>query len=106
MKGEAFVFDQKQFTTLEEMAETLLHEVNEQIVKIDMGYISNDRKERNLIRWRLQHLEHHFQGKIPELYKTTYNSLWSQLYRLEHETDCRHAYMHHILSKWNVTQPG
>ena len=69
MKGEAFVFDQKQFTTLEEMAETLLHEVNEQIVKIDMGYISNDRKERNLIRWRLQHLEHHFQGKSPNCIK-------------------------------------
>lgn len=103
MKGPAFVFEHKQFKTLEEMVEKLLHEANEQIVKIDMGYVENDKKERNFIRWRLQHLEYHFKEKIPAVYKTTYNSLWSQLYRLEHQCDCRSAYLHHILGEWKAT---
>ncbi|HHY73062.1 MAG TPA: hypothetical protein GX497_07535 [Bacillus bacterium] len=85
MKQVRLKYENVEYGSLEEMASALLNEVNEQIVRMDLGDIQNSREERNYAKFRLMHLERSFQGEIHEQYRSIYNSLWSQLYRLEHQ---------------------
>jgi hypothetical protein len=93
------VFEGRRFSGFTEMVEILLHEANEQIVKIDMGKRKNTYEERAYAKWRLLHLQHCFGECVPEEYRKIYNSLWSHVYRLEHQVDYRHPYTVYLLEK-------
>lgn len=99
MTTKKFSYENRNFASLQEMTEVLLHEVNEQIIRIDMGVLTNTPESRNYSKWRLLHLQFYFGDMVPEVYRSTYNSLWSQLYRLEHQDTFRHPYLKHILEK-------
>ncbi|WP_245590437.1 hypothetical protein [Aneurinibacillus terranovensis] len=75
METEKFLYESKEFASLQEMSESLLHEANQQIIRIDMGELPNTAEVRNYIKWRLLHLQYHFNDKIPHELRTTYNSL-------------------------------
>ncbi|ERI10003.1 hypothetical protein [Aneurinibacillus aneurinilyticus] len=99
MTTKKFSFESREFSSLEEMTDALLHEANEQIVRIDIGNVSNVNENRNYVKWRLLHLQYYFGDIIPIQIKSTYNSLWSQLYRLEHQDEYRHPYLKSLLEK-------
>ncbi|ERI09686.1 hypothetical protein [Aneurinibacillus aneurinilyticus] len=92
-------FDSQAFSCFDNMVETLMHEANEQIVRIDTGDKKNTNLERMYARWRLQHLQQCFGECVPGVYRSTYNSLWSQLYRLEHQAGYRNPYVVYLLEK-------
>ncbi|MED0674191.1 hypothetical protein ABEV55_12565 [Aneurinibacillus thermoaerophilus] len=92
-------FDGREFASLEKMVEILLHEASEQMALIDGGKKKNSHQERAYAKWRLVHLQHCFGEYVPEQYRSTYNSLWSQLYRLEHQSNYRHPYIVYLLEK-------
>ncbi|WP_240468847.1 hypothetical protein [Anoxybacillus sp. MB8] len=97
MKHPRLKYEQRTFAHIDEMAETLLHEANEQLVRIDMGLLPNDVPSRNYAKFRLMHLQRSFGEHIPISFRSTYNSLWSQLYRLEHQGDYKHPYIQQLL---------
>lgn len=92
-------FENYEYVNLDEMATALLNEANEQIVLIDLGERVNNREERNYAKFRLMQLERSFQGEIPENYRSIYNSLWSQLYRLEHQGNHSNPYIKALLER-------
>lgn len=98
MKTEC-MFENREFSCLTDMIETLLHEANRQIVQIDVGQKKNTATERAYAKWRLLHLQKCFGEYIPEEYRSTYNSLWSHVYRLEHQVGYRHPYIIYLLEK-------
>jgi hypothetical protein len=100
MKPLRLKYEQQTFANLEEMTETLLHEANEQIIRIDMGELSNSCEERNYAKFRLMHLQRSFCDVVPMEFRSTYNSLWSQLYRLEHQCNYKHPYLKQLLSQF------
>jgi hypothetical protein len=99
MSTVKFSFENREFPSLEEMTDVLLHEANEQIIRIDMGNMANTNDNRNYVKWRLLHLQYYFGNVTPMKVKSTYNSLWSQLYRLEHQDEYRHPYLKKLLEK-------
>ncbi|MDQ0155664.1 hypothetical protein [Robertmurraya andreesenii] len=99
MKEVRLKFENCEFANLDEMAATLLNEANERIVLIDLGEIENTREERNYVKFRLMHLERSFRGEIYEGYRSIYNSLWSQLYRLEHQGNDSNPYLKNLLER-------
>lgn len=99
MNDCGFIFEDRNFASFDEMAEALLHEANERIVRIDLGKISNTQEERAYVKWRLIHLQAYFQQSTPNRYRSMYNSLWSQLYRLEHAVNYRHPYTVYLLER-------
>lgn len=92
-------FEKCEYASLDEMAATLLNEANERIVLIDLGELENSREVRNYAKFRLMQLERSFQGEIYEEYRSIYNSLWSQLYRLEHQGNYSNPYLKSLLDK-------
>ncbi|WCN37980.1 hypothetical protein [Aneurinibacillus uraniidurans] len=94
------LYDGQYFQNQQKMIETLLHETNEQIIRIDMGDLPNRLEHRNYIRFRLVHLQHVFGNIPPQQYRSTYNSLWSHLYRLEHLSPTHGAYLRGLLEKF------
>ncbi|MCP1356477.1 hypothetical protein [Aneurinibacillus migulanus] len=100
MSGEEICrFDSQEFSCFHSMVEALMHEANEQIERIDVGDKKNTDSERMYARWRLQHLQQCFGECVPDVYRSTYNSLWSQLYRLEHQAGYRNPYVVYLLEK-------
>ena len=99
MTTKKFSYENRHFVSLQEITEVLLHEVNEQIIRIDMGVIANTPENRNYSKWRLLQLQFYFGDNVPEIYRSTYNSLWSQLYRLEHQDAFRHPYLKQALEQ-------
>lgn len=87
MNNSHLKFNRRSFSTYNEMCDILLTESNEHLLKIDLGELENCLEERNEIRWRLMHLQRVFEGNTPVEYRSTYNSLWSQLYRLDHQDE-------------------
>ncbi|ANB57824.1 hypothetical protein GFC29_608 [Anoxybacillus sp. B7M1] len=98
MNQPQFKYEQRTFKHLFEMSETLLHEANEQLIRIDIGQLPNDVDARNYVKFRLMHLQRSFGESVPIEFRSTYNSLWSQLYRLEHQADYRHPYIQQLLT--------
>ncbi|BAU26384.1 hypothetical protein DFP93_11462 [Aneurinibacillus soli] len=96
---KGLLYDGRYFQSHQEMIETLLHEINKQIIRIDMGDLQNRLDHRNYIRFRLVHLQHVFNNIPPQQYRSTYNSLWSHLYRLEHLSTGHGAYLRGLLEK-------
>lgn len=92
-------YEERTFSSLEEMAEVLLHEINEQILYIDMGEKANVKAERNVAKFRLMHLQRSFGDKTPREFRSMYNSLWSQLYRLEHQDEFKHPFLQGIVGR-------
>ncbi|WP_257008288.1 hypothetical protein [Bacillus sp. FJAT-45350] len=91
-------YEERTFNSLEEMTEVLLHESNEQLIRIDIGQIENLNVERNYAKWRLMHIQRSHQDRtLSHKYRSTYNSLWSQLYRLEHQGEYRHPYLDDLI---------
>jgi hypothetical protein len=99
MNTKKLSFENRNFSSFEEMVDTLLHEANEQIIRIDIGGMKNNKDNRNYAKWRLLHLQYYFGDTIPASIKSTYNSLWSQLYRLEHQDEYRHPYLKKLLEQ-------
>ncbi|BAU29212.1 hypothetical protein DFP93_11724 [Aneurinibacillus soli] len=99
MNTKKFSYENRHFSSLQEITEVLLHEVNEQIIRIDIGVIKNTSENRNYSKWRLLQLQFYFADTVPEEYRSTYNSLWSQLYRLEHQDTFRHPYLKILLEQ-------
>ncbi|MBN6187605.1 hypothetical protein JQN58_11815 [Aneurinibacillus sp. BA2021] len=99
MAQQVCVYEKEQFSCFDSMTETLLHEINQQIVRIDIGEKENTEEERSYAKWRLIHLQQCFGDCVPERYRSTYNSLWSQLYRLEHQKNYRHPYVSYLIEK-------
>ncbi|WCK55864.1 hypothetical protein PP175_08040 [Aneurinibacillus sp. Ricciae_BoGa-3] len=97
MSNHKFSYENNIFSSLEEMTDILLHEANEQIILIDIGDMPNNGPVRNYIKWRLLHLQYYFKEQIPNEIRSTYNSLWSQLYRLEHQDEYRHPYLKQVM---------
>ncbi|WP_096199014.1 hypothetical protein [Bacillus sp. FJAT-45350] len=95
----AYRFQDRTFSTNVEMVEVLLHEANERIIKIDIGEYENNRLNRNYAVWRLNNLQKNVSESFFIGYKSTYNSLWSQLYRLEHLSGDGHPYIDYIRKK-------
>lgn len=96
MKKFHQLYEGREFTSKKEMICTLLHEANEQLIRIDMGKLPNSITERNQAKFRLLHIQGCFDSCIPQEYRNMYNSLWSQVYRLEYETGYRHPYLKEI----------
>lgn len=94
--GSLFIFMIDNFLQFEAMIEQLLHEANEHIVRIDTGEIVNNREERNYVAWRLNRISHYQGHPFFEKIKSTYNSLWSHLYRLEHTA----GFVHPLVKKF------
>ncbi|WLR52929.1 hypothetical protein LC040_08605 [Bacillus tianshenii] len=92
-------YKDRTFSSLEEMSDVLLHEVNEQILYIDMGEKRNTKEERNIAKFRLMHLQRAYRNFTPIDYRSMYNSLWSQLYRLEHQDEFKHPYLKEMIMK-------
>ncbi|OEH92804.1 hypothetical protein [Bacillus solimangrovi] len=90
------------FVSIEQLSETLLHEINEQILYIDMGEKKNTHDQRNQAKFLLMHLQRAYKGTVPTQYRSTYNSLWSQLYRLEHQDEFKHPYLKTLFDKIHV----
>lgn len=99
MKEVRLKFENYEYANLDVMATVLLNEANERIVLIDIGERENNREERNYSKFRLMQLERSFQGEIPEKYRSMYNSLWSQLYRLEHQGNESNPYIKTLLDR-------
>lgn len=99
MEYSGCIFENRNFGNFYEMVETLLNEASKQVVRIELGEIQNTHKERIYIKWRLVHLQACFQCSIPGRYRPLYNSLWSQLYRLEHASNYRHPYTIYLLEQ-------
>lgn len=97
---KGLLYDGRYFQSGQEMIETLLHEANKQIIRIDIGDLPNRLQHRNYIRFRLVHLQHVFNNIPPQQYRSTYNSLWSHLYRLEHLSPGHGAYLRGLLEKF------
>ncbi|MBM7647905.1 hypothetical protein JOC78_000845 [Bacillus ectoiniformans] len=97
--GLRLKYGDKTYTSLEQMTKSLLHEANEIIIKIDMGQLKNEAAERNHAKFRLMHLQRNFVTCVPENDKAMYNSLWSQLYRLEHEDHYVNPFLKSIFFK-------
>ncbi|UII56204.1 hypothetical protein LS684_01480 [Cytobacillus spongiae] len=95
-------FEGLEYRSLDEMANNLLHEANERIIRIDLGEFENDRETRNYAKFRLMHLSRSFDGHIPEEFRSMYNSLWSQLYRLEHQGKYTNPYLSQIMDRIRV----
>lgn len=96
---KGLLYEGRCFPNRQNMIETLLHEVNEQAIRIDMGELPNGLEQRNYIRFRLVHLQHVFNNIPPVHYRSMYNSLWSQLYRLEHQFHGHGVYLRALLEK-------
>lgn len=64
--------------------EQLLQEANFIIIQIDNGNLENSRENRNYATWRLQRVEKNINQLCEKKLRQMSNSLWSQLYRLEH----------------------
>ena len=77
---------------------SLLEEANRQIIKLDLGRCENNVLHRNYVRFRLIHLQHHFGDHIPVKFRDVYNSLWSHLYRLEHQSGYENPYLRELLT--------
>jgi hypothetical protein len=99
MRDEKLVYEGRRFSNEKEMINTLLHEANKKILEIDMGKCQNNIQERNKAKFMLIHLQHHFGECIPHEVRQVYNSLWSQMYRLEYESGYRHPYVKELLEK-------
>ncbi|MBN6188376.1 hypothetical protein JQN58_16100 [Aneurinibacillus sp. BA2021] len=99
MMTSKFSFEKRDFSSLDEMVDALLHEANEQIIRIDVGQVKNTSEHRNYIKWRLLHLQYFFGDTVPSNVRSTYNSLWSQLYRLEHQDEYRHPYLKKLVEQ-------
>lgn len=99
MTTNKFSFEKRDFSSLEEMVDTLLHEANEQIIRIDIGQTDNTNEHRNYVKWRLLHLQYFFGDTVPSAVRSTYNSLWSQLYRLEHQDEYKHPYLKRLVEQ-------
>lgn len=95
-------FEKIEYANLDEMATALLNEANERIILIDIGEVENNRDERNYIKFRLMQLERSYQGEIHEKYRSIYNSLWSQLYRLEHQGNDSNPYIKALLERLHL----
>ncbi|BAU29012.1 hypothetical protein DFP93_103139 [Aneurinibacillus soli] len=91
------LYEGREFTNKTEMIFTLLHEANEQIIRIDIGELPNGIDERNEAKFRLLHIQSCFGSCIPQEYRDIYNSLWSQMYRLEYQVGYRHPHLKELL---------
>lgn len=98
MRGNHLQFNRHSFASEEEMCDVLLIEANEQLIKIDLGQLENCSEIRNEIRWKLMHLQRVFKDNTPVKYRSTYNSLWSQLYRLDHQDIHKRPLLQELLS--------
>ncbi|MFE8703015.1 hypothetical protein ACFYKX_20610 [Cytobacillus sp. FJAT-54145] len=92
-------FEHEEFLSLEEMTIKLLNDANERIIRIDLGELPNEREERNYAKFRLMHIERCYEGHVHESYRSIYNSLWSQLYRLEHQGNYTNPYLKTLLER-------
>ncbi|MDZ5474593.1 hypothetical protein SM124_23285 [Bacillus sp. 31A1R] len=92
-------FDKMEYKNLEEMTTALLNEANERIIRIDVGQIKNGKEERNYAKFRLMHLQRSYDGQVDECYRSIYNSLWSQVYRLEHQGNYTNPYLKTLLER-------
>lgn len=92
-------FENILFSSVDEMVTILLNETNEQIVRIDLGEKDNNVEERNYAKFRLMHIQRTYSECVPEQYRGMYNSLWSQLYRLEHQGDYVNPYLKQLIQK-------
>lgn len=99
MKEVRLKFENDEYASLGEMTAALLNEANERIVLIDLGQRENSREERNYAKFRLMHLERAFHGEMHEEYRSIYNSLWSQLYRLEHQGNDSNPYLKTLMDR-------
>lgn len=79
--------------------EVWLHEANEIILKIDMEELRNNHQNRNYAKWRLTAIQRYYNNQIDEQFRSMYNSLWSQLYRLEHSANFTHPYIKTLLTQ-------
>lgn len=92
-------FEGREFPTIIEMIETLLEEANERIVRIDLGEFNNDLSERNYIKFRLLHIQRSMNDLVPKDTRSIFNSVWTQLYRLEHQGNHVNPYLSKILEQ-------
>jgi len=92
-------FEKCEYKSLEEMTTALLNEANERIIRIDLGQINNSKEERNYTKFRLMHLQRSYDGQVDERYRSIYNSLWSQVYRLEHQGNYTNPYLKTLLER-------
>ncbi|WP_374722297.1 hypothetical protein [Peribacillus tepidiphilus] len=90
-------FEGQVYSTVLEMAEFLLNQANEKIIRIDLGEFPNNVEERNYIKFRLMHLQRVFSDSVPAEILSIYNSVWSQLYRLEHQCQYVHPYLAKVM---------
>lgn len=86
-----------EFHNEHDMVETLLNQANEKLIRIDLGEFPNDQEERGYIKFRLMHIERVVTKQTMLEVRAMYNSLWSQLYRLEHQCQYTHPYLDKIL---------
>ncbi|WP_042352513.1 hypothetical protein [Bacillus massiliigorillae] len=89
-------YEGQEFISEVDMAEILLNEANERVVGIDMGEFSNSQGERNYIKFRLMHLQRTLSQSVSTEVRPIFNSIWSQLYRLEHQCQFKHPFLEKI----------
>lgn len=92
-------FEGREFSSLQEMIDTLIGEANERVIRIDLGEVDNIAQERLYIKIRLMHIERCDDEDLPKEIKAIMSSIWSQLYRLEHQETYVHPYLLKILEQ-------
>ncbi|MEH6941963.1 hypothetical protein [Bacillus sp. JJ722] len=89
-------YEGQEFISENDMAEVLLNQANERVVRIDMGEYPNTQEERNYIKFRLMHLQRTLSKNVFVEVRPVFNSIWSQLYRLEHQCQFKHPFLEKI----------
>lgn len=98
MKGY-LSFEGRTYTSPYEMTQDLLEQANEKIIRIDLGKLPNSPEERLRIKLWLMQIDRCVEVEYPIEVKAIIGSVWSQLYRLEHQDDYIHPYLSKILEK-------
>lgn len=93
---------EKNYSCISSYVETLLQEANLIIIQIDNGNIENTRANRNYATWRLQRVEKYLNESTKTNIRKMLNSLWSQLYRLEHSQGDLHPFILKIRNQYDV----
>lgn len=89
-------FYDRLFDSEQELIETLLAEAREQIINIESMVLQNTNEHRIQIKSRLRAISHYINHPSFENIKETYNTLWGQVYRLEHVICFCHPYIKSI----------
>lgn len=99
MEQRCLKFEGEIYTSVQEMASALLEQANERIIRIDLGEVPNQSAERLCIKLRLMHIERYKDEGLPKKTMEAIGSLWSHLYRLEHQEEYIHPYLLRIMER-------